>query len=133
MNDRPTAAELLEAVEHFLESDVVPALEGPARYHARVAASAVRIVAREIECADAHLAGEWERTGALLEDAAPAPGDREALQAALLARGAELSRRIRVGDADPPGPWRAALWRHLDRTVADKLDVSRPPRREPRP
>ena len=40
MNDRPDAVELLRAVERFLEGDVVPALDGVHRFHARVAANA---------------------------------------------------------------------------------------------
>ena len=35
MNDRPTAEELLRAVERFLERDVVPRLEGVPKFHAR--------------------------------------------------------------------------------------------------
>ena len=40
MQDRPTYAELLAAVRHFLEADVVPRLDGPKKFHARVAANA---------------------------------------------------------------------------------------------
>ena len=66
MNDRPDVAELLAAVERFLEESAVPALEGPAKYHARVAANVVRIVARELETEDEHLAREWDGLTALL-------------------------------------------------------------------
>ena len=52
MNDRPSATELLAAVERFLEETAVPGLEGPAKYHARVAANVVRIVARELATED---------------------------------------------------------------------------------
>ena len=48
MQDRPSARELLEAVEQFLERDVVSALEGPKQFHARVAANVMRILAREL-------------------------------------------------------------------------------------
>src|SRR5690606_13181549 len=54
VNDRPSAAELLAAVEQFLEEEAVPALEGPARFHARVAANVLRIVARELATEDEH-------------------------------------------------------------------------------
>jgi len=127
VNDRPTAVELLRAVERFLEREVVPALEGPRRYHARVAANVVAIVAREIETEEAQLAAEWERLGRLLgRDDAP-PGAREALRGALRERTAELAQRIRSGAADAPG-FRRELVAHLRQTVADKLAVSRPPR-----
>lgn len=127
MNDRPTAVELLRAVERFLEREVVPALEGPRRYHARVAANVVAIVAREIETEEAQLAAEWERLARLLgRDEAP-PGSREALRGALRERTRELSQRIRSGAADAPA-FRRELVAHLRQTVADKLAVSRPPR-----
>lgn len=127
MNDRPTAEELLRAVERFLETDVVPRLEGVPKFHARVAANVVAMVAREIETADAHERGEWQRLAALLGSGAEAPEERGARRAALVARNEELVRRIRAGDADA-GPWRAELLAHLRRTVAEKLEVARPPR-----
>ena len=128
MNDRPSAAELLAAVERFLEESAVPGLEGPARFHARVAANVVRIVARELATEEEHLGREWEGLAALLPaDPTPPGGGREALREALLARNEELVRRIRAGEADA-GPWREALLAHLARVVADKLDVARPPR-----
>jgi hypothetical protein len=127
MNDRPTAVELLRAVERFLEREVVPALDGPRRYHARVAASAVAIVAREIETEEAQLAAEWERLSGLLGLHEPRPAAREALRDAVRARSQALAERIRRGDADA-GPWRSELIAHLRRTVADKLEVSKPPR-----
>jgi hypothetical protein len=130
VNDRPSASELLAAVERFLEEQAVPALDGPARFHARVAANVVRIVARELETEDEHLAREWEGLAPLLAlDPAPPPGGRDALREDLLARNEELARRIRAGRADA-GPWRAAVLEHLSRVVADRLDVSQPARRD---
>jgi len=128
MNDRPSVTELLAAVERFLEETAVPALEGPAKYHARVAANVVRIVARELATEDAHLAREWDGLTALLGgETAAKPSERTLLREAIVARNDELVRRIRTGDSDA-GPWRAALLDHLSRVIADKLDVSQPPR-----
>ena len=128
MNDRPSAAELLAAVERFLEETAVPGLDGPARFHARVAANVVRIVARELATEDVHLAREWDGLAALLADDAEPPTARAELREAILARNELLVRRIREGAADT-GPWRAALLEHLARVVADKLDVAQPARR----
>ena len=128
MNDEPRAEELLRAVERFLETDVVPRLEGVGRFHARVAANVVAMVAREIETQDAHQRGEWLRLGELLKPGAALPEVREDVLAALRARNEELCERIRAGDADA-GSWRAEVLAHLRRTVADKMEVSRPPRR----
>ena len=46
---RPTASELLEAVREFLTGQVMPATSGQVAFHARVAANALGIVARELE------------------------------------------------------------------------------------
>lgn len=128
MNDRPSATELLAAVERFLEETAVPGLEGPARYHARVAANVVRIVARELATEDEHLRREWQGLAALLDaDPSVPEGGRAAWHDALRARNEELARRIRVGEADDV-PWRVAVLAHLSRVVADKRDVAQPPR-----
>jgi hypothetical protein len=46
---RPTASELLEAVQEFLTGQVRPASAGQLAFHARVAANILGIVARELE------------------------------------------------------------------------------------
>jgi len=127
VNDRPDAGELLRAVERFLESDVVPALDGVHRFHARVAANVVAIVARELETEELHLRSEWEGLSRLLDDASPLPDTRSVQRAGLVRRNEELVRRIRGGAADQ-GPWREAVLSHLERVVSQKLDVSHPPR-----
>lgn len=47
-HDEPTAAQLLGAVREFLEEDLAGVLEGRLRFHARVAANVLGIVAREL-------------------------------------------------------------------------------------
>lgn len=49
LHGRPTIDELIEAVRGFLVDEVMPASEGQLRFHARVAANALAIVARELE------------------------------------------------------------------------------------
>jgi aminoglycoside phosphotransferase (APT) family kinase protein len=46
---RPTASELLDAVQEFLTDQVMPATTGQLSFHARVAANVLGIVARELE------------------------------------------------------------------------------------
>lgn len=127
MNDRPTAVELLRAVEGFLEGDAVARLKGPARFHARVAANVVAMVAREIETEDDHGSAEWERLGRLLGESGERPARREALHEGLRARNLKLVERIRAGDA-AGGDFRRDVLAHLRATVDEKLSVSRPPR-----
>lgn len=124
MQDRPTYNQLLEAVQRFLESDVVPALEGPKKFHARVAANVLAIVRRELESEDTHLRSEWEGLDRLLGNA-PMPTERKVLRNALKRRVEELCERIRAGDADAL-PWRAAVIQHTRQTVIDKLSVANP-------
>lgn len=75
MQPRPTAAELLATVAELLDQHVVAALDGPLQHQARVAASLVSIVERELRlapAADAHerttLLGLLGDTGAAAQD-----------------------------------------------------------------
>lgn len=124
MQDRPTTAELLAAVQGFLERDAVPALEGTLKFHARVAANLLAIVARELAAEDQQLAAEWLRLDGLLGGMAM-PSDSAALRAALQARTAELCERIARGDADA-GPFRDAVLAHVRATVREKLTIANP-------
>jgi hypothetical protein len=125
MQDRPTYAELLEAVQHFLETDAVPALDGPKKFHARVAANVLAIIRRELESEDTQLRAEWQRLGQLLGSPENAPTERAELRRALRRRTKELCQRIQQGDADA-GEWRSAVITHVRHTVEDKLRVANP-------
>jgi hypothetical protein len=124
MQDRPSALELIEAVRGFLEHEVIDALDGTAKFHARVAANVLAIALRELELEPAQLAAEWQRLDALL-GSAPAPDDPGALRQAILARTEELCGRIRNGDADA-GPFRDAVLAHARATVCEKLAIANP-------
>ncbi len=124
MQDRPTADELLAAVERFLEVEVMPNSEGVRRFHARVAANTLRIIRRELEREEEQLAAEWAGLAELLGTASP-PAGRATLREAIGARNAELCRRIREGEGDG-GAFREKAVAHLRRTVRDKLLVSNP-------
>jgi uncharacterized protein DUF6285 len=49
VQDRPTAAELVQAVREFLERDVMTATEGRVQFHTRVAINALGMVERELQ------------------------------------------------------------------------------------
>jgi aminoglycoside phosphotransferase (APT) family kinase protein len=55
---RPTASELLAAVREYLLDSVMPATSGQLAFHARVAANALAIVARELELGEAAADGD---------------------------------------------------------------------------
>jgi hypothetical protein len=124
MQDRPTAAELLDAVRGFIESELIPTLEGRKKFHARVAANVLAIVGREIESESEQMAAEWQRLDALL-GRADLPADRGAALQALRSRNEMLCERIRAGEADE-GELRAAVLRHVRRTVEEKLAIANP-------
>jgi aminoglycoside phosphotransferase (APT) family kinase protein len=79
--DRPNAAELLEAVREFVEHDAQPGLEDRAAFHARVAVNALGIVERELVLGPAIDAPVAARLTALLGQ----EGSPRALAAALAA------------------------------------------------
>ena len=126
MQDRPTALELLDAVRAFLEDEVVPALAGRRRFHARVAANLLAIVGRELAGEELALGAEWASLVSLLgrPPGAP-PAGRQALAAAVRQATAELGERIRRGQADA-GPFADAVRAHVRRTVRAKLAVANP-------
>lgn len=64
--NRPTSAELLDAIQVFLKDDVAPQLSGSDAYHLRVAQNALAILAREIEHGPALDTAEHARLTALL-------------------------------------------------------------------
>ncbi|WP_395105573.1 DUF6285 domain-containing protein [Actinomadura sp. SCN-SB] len=106
-HDAPSARELVEAVREFLETDVVGALSGRARFHALVAVNALSIAEREMELG----AGQAER-------------HRARLAALGFADDAELAAAIRAGEIDGRA---AEVKDALVETVRDKLLVANPP------
>ena len=124
MHDRPTVTELIDAVRAFLDSDVVPALDGTKKFHARVAANVLAIAGRQIALEEEQLKEEWRRLDSVLGPQ-PAPGETEALKEGLRARTQTLCDVIRRGDVDTGEPRRRVL-DHVRATVREKLAVANP-------
>ncbi len=124
MQDRPTYDELLAAVEHFLDTEIVPNVPGSRGFHARVSANAIRIVRRELSNEETQLAAEWSGLDAVLGPA-ERPAGREELRSALRERNEALCTLIRDGDADD-GKAAREVFEHVQRTVRDKLTVTDP-------
>jgi hypothetical protein len=105
-HDRPTAAELVEAVREFLEHDVMEATDGRVRFHTRVAVNVLNMVQRELEVGPEQAAAHAERLRRLgyADDAA-------------------LAAAIRRGDLDDRyDEVKAAITASVD----DKLAVANP-------
>jgi hypothetical protein len=105
-HDPPDAATLLEAVRSFLAEEVEPLLDGRVRYHLKVAANVLAIVAREVELGPEQAARHTERLARLG-----------------FASDAELAAAIRSGVLDDRLDELATQLREM---IADKLAVARP-------
>jgi aminoglycoside phosphotransferase (APT) family kinase protein len=111
LQDRPYAAELLEAVREFLEHDVLGSVDGRVAFHTRVAVNALGIVERELVIGRALDTRARERLAGFL-------GHDDDLDTLI----AELATRIRSGSLDDE-PETLPVTREL---VGAKLAVSNP-------
>jgi hypothetical protein len=112
MMDQPSMLELVSAVRDFIEQRAMPELKGHTAFHARVAANALGIVARELEHGSAAADAERARLVRLLGH------DGE-----LMVLNRELCARIRAGEIglDTPG-----FTDHLAHTTRDKVAIDQP-------
>lgn len=125
MNDRPTLEELIDAARMHLETNVIPAIKGDARlyFQTLVAINVLRVAERELTFGWSHLQAEWRRLDQLEGAAQPLPTSPAEAAAALRARNADLSARIRAGDYDEDS---TALFAHLRATVREALEIANP-------
>jgi aminoglycoside phosphotransferase (APT) family kinase protein len=105
-HDRPTAAELVDAVRELLIDELLDAVDGRLRFQVRVAANALAMVGRELALGTAQAAAHTDRLAALG-----------------VADDAELATAIRSGDIDARWDEVASA---LRAAVLDKLAVSNP-------
>jgi hypothetical protein len=110
--DRPTSAELIQAVREFLEHDVMAATEGRVQFHTRVAANALGMIERELTDGPAYADAERARAAALLGH----DGDVRSLER-------EVAAGIRDGSLDDRPD---AVRDHVRATVREKLLVANP-------
>jgi Domain of unknown function (DUF6285) len=112
MMDQPSALELVTAVREFIEKHAMPELQGRTAFHARVAANALAIVARELEQGTKANEDERDSLKALLGR----DGSLDELNR-------ELCRRIRSNGLAVDDP---ALARHLTSTTLAKVAIDQP-------
>jgi len=116
MQDRPTAAELVATVTEFLESEVLPNVDGTLRYHTLVAANLLKVLRREVDLQSA--ADAAERTA--LQDLLGAPEVDD-----LLTLNERLHRLLLEADDLQPG-FEARAWQVLMEATGAKLAVNKP-------
>jgi hypothetical protein len=112
IHDRPTVAELVEAVREFLERDVMTASDTRLAFHARVAANVLSVVERELDAGERQTVEQHRALVALLGHDGP-----------LRELEAELASAIRSGSLDDR---RAEVVEHVRGTVRAKLEVANP-------
>jgi hypothetical protein len=112
MMDQPSMLELVTAVRDFIEQRAMPELKGHTAFHARVAANALGIVARELEHGGASAEAERARLAALLGH-----------DGALMDLNRALCAAIRDGRIGPGTP---GLTDHLAQTTRDKVAIDQP-------
>ena len=105
-HDAPNAAELLEAVREWIDTDVIPSTDGRLQFHARVASNVLAMVEREIQLGPAQAAAHADRLATLG-----------------VADDAELAAAIRDRRFDDRADELRAL---LAEMVIDKLAVANP-------
>jgi hypothetical protein len=112
MMDQPSMLELVKAVQSFIETKAMPELKGHTAFHARVAANALGIVARELEFGPKAEDAEKTQLIALLgHDGSLGDLNRE------------LCGQIRDGKIDIESD---ALRQHLELTILDKVAIDQP-------
>jgi hypothetical protein len=115
----------MKGVVQFLERDVVPALQEPLRFHARVAANLLKIIEREWELEPEHLCQERDRLIELLGDNTLALDLSGALTSQVSELNERLSREIRTGRADR-SPHREQIMDHVRKTLTETLEITNP-------
>ncbi len=125
MQDRPTSIELLEAAADFVESELVPAIQGARQFQARVVANVMRVVAREIKLEDLFARNEVKALAYLLGHDKPHLHSLDDLHVAAVTMDEELTARIRAGEADD-GEWRQNVFAVVRQSVEDKLRIANP-------
>jgi hypothetical protein len=113
MQDRPTAAELLDSVSEYLFAELRPKVPPEQRFKVLVAANVCAVVAREIRAGEGPDREDLALFGELLGKEV---GD-------VHTAAAELSERIRSGELDGRLD---ELVPRLEEHVRRKLDIARP-------
>ena len=108
----PKAAILLEAAVKYLETELMPTLDGYHRFQTRVTVNVLNTVRRELELRGAQAEAEHARLVAMLGH----DGEVEALSV-------ELAEKIRAGAIAIDDP---ALRAHVRQSLADALAINNP-------
>jgi Domain of unknown function (DUF6285) len=126
MMDRPTSTELVQAVRHYLETELLPALtDARQRFQTLVAAHVLGIVERELPVEERLLREEADLLGGVLERPALSPAPVDELRGSVLLANLSLCEQVRAGLFDEPERMQVVL-RQLRPLVVRKLEITNP-------
>lgn len=131
MQDRPTAIELLDALEAFMRDRSANARDRWERFQFQVAANTLGILRREAVMEEDFVRREWHGLDGLLGKE-PVPVAYHDLLTRLEERNHALVEAIKRGDFDAPDR-EAPLLRHLYETVVNKVRIASPREAPPSP
>ncbi|HLJ62739.1 MAG TPA: DUF6285 domain-containing protein [Stellaceae bacterium] len=109
---RPPAPQILAVVNEFLETELLPGLEGEKWFNLKVAINLLALIERELALAPASDEAAGQRLGALLREEGP-----------LAAQTRRLAAGIRSGEVAIDDP---ELLQHLRETTRDALRINNP-------
>jgi hypothetical protein len=126
MHDRPTAAELIDAVRQYLETELLPSIaDARLRFQTLIAANVLAIAGRELASEDEALREEWRLLAGVLNRGNDEPQRLDELRRVIREANRELCAQIRRGDFDE-AERRRGLAGVLRRLVVRKLEVANP-------
>lgn len=122
MQHPPSASQLLTAVAELLNDEILPALSGPVQHKARVAASLVSIIEREIRLGPDAQSEEHRLLGEIFDLTASGianpPEDLDSLRLT-------VATHLRNGAASEPEV-HAQVWERLMQIVRADLSIAKP-------
>jgi hypothetical protein len=125
MNDRPMAAELVDAVRLFLEKELVPGMtDARLRFQTLVAANVLAIAGREMASEETLLREEWRMLAPLVAEHSPEPTAIGELRRAVPELNERFCALIRQGAYDG-NRWHDLVGM-LRQLVLRKLEVANP-------
>ena len=123
MQDRPTTAELLDALGDFMRDRAANARDRWERFQFQVAANSIGVLLRESQMEDGFVREEWRGLDSLIGEES-LPEGQAARAARLNERNDDLAARIRAGQFDVQGE--EPLVRHLYETIMNKVRIASP-------
>ena len=121
--DRPEAADLLEALAEYLFAELRPEVPREQRFKVLVAANLCAVVAREIRAGEGPDREDLALFAELLGEERTPADDPDALAEETRKAAAELARRLRAGELDDRLD---ELAPRLAEHVRRKLEIARP-------